>query len=152
MKRCANCQRKFLFGGRTLNGAAYCSKECLEFASAPAFCATCQSETQDVSTGNLLSVNLIGEAFLGSGRKCPTCHSVEKYMFFIMVFPVLPLGKWKLKYVAPGRFITRKVKNTRFPDAARRHLPKGKGRISPVWWIAGGAFLFALLFSYMSKA
>lgn len=70
-------------------------------------------------------------------------------MFFFVGLPV-PLGMWKVKYIAPGRFIARKMMKTAFPDAARQHLPKGVRRMNPLLWVFAGMLLLAFTFPLVS--
>jgi hypothetical protein len=86
------------------------------------FCDECERDTVAVNTGNLVSVNFIGKVWgLGKSNKCPVCGSVERNMWFVMLLPILPLGRWKVKYLARNKFVTRKMMASSFPDFARQH-------------------------------
>src|SRR4051812_23531915 len=73
------------------------------------FCAECVSRSDDVSAGDVLSLNFIGRSFLGSKNRCPRCGSTERNLFFFLLLPIVPLGSWKVMDVGSGRIITRKL-------------------------------------------
>ncbi len=63
----------------------YCkSEDCLRLYSSeksyslnPRFCPQCLSETTDESSGDIISVNLIGDKFVNESREeCPICGSI----------------------------------------------------------------------------
>ncbi len=86
------------------------------------FCDACQLDTIAINTGNLITVNVIGKTWgLRKFNRCPTCGSVERNMWFIMGLPVIPLGRWKVKYLARNKFVARKMMKSSFPDFAKQH-------------------------------
>jgi hypothetical protein len=86
------------------------------------FCDECERDTVAIRTGKLVTINFIGKTWgLGKSNKCPVCGSVERNMWFIMLLPILPLGRWKVKYLARNKFVTRKMMKSSFPDFARQH-------------------------------
>ncbi len=84
------------------------------------FCQSCKSNSDDVSAGNVISVDLIGRSFLGSARRCPHCDSTERNLYFVVFIPILPLGTWKVKKVGRGRILTRKLSVGSIPDFGRK--------------------------------
>jgi hypothetical protein len=73
------------------------------------FCEECRSKSMDVSAGDVVSLNLLGRAFVGASNRCPHCDSTERKLFFFMGLPVIPLGTWKVKDVGGGRIRSRKL-------------------------------------------
>jgi len=73
------------------------------------FCPDCKSRSDNVSAGHVISVNFFGRGFIGASNRCPHCDSTERKLFFFMLAPIIPLGTWKVKQVAPGRILTRKL-------------------------------------------
>lgn len=56
------------------------------------------------------TINGIGTTFYGSRDRCQTCGSVISSQWFCILFvPVFRLGQFRVKYVAPNRFISRKL-------------------------------------------
>ena len=96
------------------------------------FCDICQINTVPVATGNLFTFNLIGETFIGRSNACPRGGSVESYMFFMFFVPIIPLGKWKVKYLSRRRFLARKIMNSSFPDMGRQHVRKRNRVLVPL--------------------
>lgn len=73
------------------------------------FCSDCKSKTADISAGHVISVNFFGRAFVGSSNRCPICESEEKKLFFFFLFPIIPLGTWKVKKAGYGKILARKL-------------------------------------------
>jgi len=73
------------------------------------FCEDCKSKSEDISAGNVLSLNFMGRAFLGSSNRCSHCGSTERKLFFFMLVPLIPLGTWKVKEAGRGQIFTRKL-------------------------------------------
>jgi hypothetical protein len=73
------------------------------------FCPDCKSKSDDISAGHVVSLNFAGRAFIGASNPCPHCGSTERNLFFFMLVPIVPLGTWKVKQIAPGRILTRKL-------------------------------------------
>jgi len=93
------------------------------------FCDVCRTDTVPVDTGNLVTFNFIGETFIGRSNTCPRCGSVERYMFFLFLLPIIPLGKWKVKYLSKRKFLARKMIKSPFPDLGRQHINKKHNRV-----------------------
>lgn len=97
----------------------YCKSEvCLtlfrqevDFAENPRFCAQCLSETLNESSGNIISVNFVGDKLVSeSPDECSICGSEV----FEKVGPVSRKGAYKVIWLNAERtqFISRRVKET----------------------------------------
>ncbi len=87
----------------------------LNFIRQTGFCRRCYAATTDESPGSTFTINvLFGFRFLGWSGECPRCESVERTLWFLFVIPLLPLGKYRIKYVTEGllnsRYIGRALK------------------------------------------
>ena len=79
-------------------------------AAHPGFCAQCTAISTDKSSGGTYTINGIGTKLYGSQDRCPTCHAVTQTHWITLVYlPVIPLGKYRVKQVTPGRFLSRKL-------------------------------------------
>lgn len=88
------------------------------------FCSSCVATTADDSAGSI-TVNGIGNILYGSGDLCETCGSVVKTQWLCFLFiPIFPLGTFRIKYVAPERYISRRVRNEREWKAIAKRLAK----------------------------
>ena len=82
----------------------------ISYAKNPRFCPDCVSETTSESTGDIISVNMIGDKFADEKREqCPVCGSVvlEK------IGPFLGRkGSYRVIFMPddPNKFISRKCK------------------------------------------
>jgi len=86
------------------------------------FCDACEVDTIALNTGNLVTVNLIGKTWgLRKFKRCATCGSVERNMWFIIGIPIIPLGRWRVKYLARNKWVARKMMKSSFPDFAKQH-------------------------------
>jgi len=80
------------------------------------FCPDCKLKSEAVSAGNVISINFIGRAFFGTSNRCPVCNSEERNLFWFFLFPVIPLGTWKVKKVGNGKILTRKLSRGSISD------------------------------------
>jgi predicted RNA-binding Zn-ribbon protein involved in translation (DUF1610 family) len=65
----------------------------------------------------------IGGMFYGSRDPCPTCGSVIRDQWFCVLFiPVFRVGRYRVKYVARNRYLSRELPRTQEhgPQEARR--------------------------------
>ena len=108
------------------------SLDMVDKVPAQPFCNACQTDTIPVDTGNLVTFNFIGEAFIGRSNTCLRCGSVERYMFFMILLPIIPLGKWKVKYLSRRKFLARKIIKSSFPDLGRQHIKKRNRVLGPL--------------------
>lgn len=82
----------------------------VDYSRTPRFCSQCLSETIDAPSGDIISVNLIGDKFVCENREeCPTCGAVvlEK------IGPILGRkGSYKVIWLNSDKstFISRKLK------------------------------------------
>ncbi len=74
------------------------------------FCYDCWSQTTDESPGNTRTVNLIGTAITGEVDPCGVCRSTVKTKAFWIVFPLIPLGRYRVIRFAGNRYAGRKLK------------------------------------------
>ena len=108
-EKCANCGARVIRGVTDERGT-YCSAACRSYAAYPGFCDQCRAASTEVSSGGTATVNGIGTKLYGSGDPCPTCSAVTKRLFFCFVYiPLIPMGKYRVKYVTPARFFSRKI-------------------------------------------
>jgi len=117
---CHGC-KKYLCKSCLIEGPRYyyCNSEsCLklyyqevDFSKNPRFCSKCLSETLDESSGDIISVNFIGDKFIcEGGEECSVCGSevVEK------IGPIVGRkGSYRVIWLDSDRtkFISRKLKN-----------------------------------------
>ena len=96
--------------GRTDEYGTFCSRECHGHFVHPGFCAACLHGTTEVSSGGTFTFNGIGTRLYGGGDRCPVCQSTVQRLFVCVIFiPLIPLAKYRVKYVAPSRFVSRKL-------------------------------------------
>jgi len=108
-EKCSNCQSRVLSGHRNEQGV-FCSRECQSFFAYPAFCPACAEATTDTSSGSTYTLNGIGTKLYGRAEPCSICGSVRQTLWFCFIFvPLIPLGKYRVKYMSPGRFASRKI-------------------------------------------
>lgn len=110
---CANCSTTILFGGRQHDGRRFCSAECESWDRHPGFCEACTRETTDESSGGTFSLNGLGSRLALRRRQCPTCGSwLQTLAFCVLLVPLVPLGKYRVRWVSPKRFVSRKLRGT----------------------------------------
>ena len=105
------------------------------------FCQSCKSNSEDISSGNVISLNYIGRSFGGSARRCPHCDSTERNLYFAFIVPILPLGTWKVKRVGRGRILTRKLSAGSIPDFGLKVWTERERRWGKRFLVNGLAFL-----------
>ena len=108
------------------------------------FCQSCKSNSNDISAGNVISVNFIGRSFFGSSNRCPHCDSTERNLFFFMVVPILPLGTWKVKNVGRRRILTRKLSAGSIADFGRKVYTEQERQWRKKLIVRGLGFLLAI--------
>jgi hypothetical protein len=112
-KRCQNCGRVVYGRPRDASGV-FCSMVCRNNFVHPGFCETCLRNTTPVSSGSNIRVNGIGAAFYGKRDWCKTCGSVVQSQWFCIFFiPVFRVGRFRVKYVAPNRYLSRSIPTER---------------------------------------
>lgn len=108
-EKCENCDQRVVVGRKDEYGT-FCSAECQDNFVHPGFCDACLQATTDVSSGGTFTLNGIGTRLYGSGDRCPVCRSTIQRLFFCVVFiPIIPIAKYRVKYIAPSRFLSRKL-------------------------------------------
>jgi hypothetical protein len=108
-EKCGNCGARVV-KGRTDQYGTFCSSACHDHFVHPGFCASCLHATTEVSSGGTFTFNGIGTRLYGSGDPCPVCRSVVQRLFFCVIFiPLIPIAKYRVKYVTPGRFLSRRL-------------------------------------------
>lgn|SRR5262245_36260250 len=114
MTRCAYCGKLILFGGFLQEPETFCNERCFErlhsLAAYPSFCPACVAMTSADSIGDTTTVHGIGTKLYGSKDECLTCGSIVQTLWWCVFFiPVLPIGKFRVKYLSPPDFMSRKV-------------------------------------------
>lgn len=86
----------------------------------PRFCPLCLEETSEETTGNISSINFIGEYLRKIGHSCKTCHSyvVEKEFIFLGIpvktygyYRIIELGEFGIWGNRTKEFYSRKLTN-----------------------------------------
>jgi len=114
MNRCAVCNRRVIFGGRTAGGAAFCSNYCFTYSEMPGFCGKCSSATTDVSPGNTIIGGLFGSLLVGVADRCATCHSiVQRKWYLLLGIPVWRGKRYRLIYTSHTNYVGRQFKEAR---------------------------------------
>jgi hypothetical protein len=109
-EKCNNCGIRLITGKRDQNGI-FCSVQCQVYYANPGFCKSCDAATTPESAGSTTTVNGIGTKIYGNGNPCSQCGSVIQTKFFVVIFiPLIPLGKYRIKWATPSRYISRKLK------------------------------------------
>jgi hypothetical protein len=87
------------------------------------FCNACIDASTPVSSGHNITLNGIGGMFYGERDCCPTCGSVVQSQWFCIFFiPVFRVGRYRVKYVAPNRYLSRELPSTRKRNPRRRRF------------------------------
>jgi len=84
------------------------------FISRTGFCRACHAATTNESPGSTFTLNFVfGTRFLGWSSQCPKCESVVRWLWFWFVIPLVPLGRYRIKYLSEGlvtdRYIGRRA-------------------------------------------
>jgi len=109
-EKCQNCGRLVLGRVRDKFGI-FCSIVCRNNVAHPGFCNECVAASTPTSAGSNVTVNGIGSTFYGNSHWCKTCGSVVKRQWVCFLFiPIVPLGKFRVKYVAPNRYLSRMLR------------------------------------------
>ncbi len=136
---CANCGTTVVFGGRKHSSHRYCSKECEDWVRHPGFCEVCLAATTDHESGGTFRLNGFGTCLALPRRRCPTCGSVVQTLAFSVFFvPVIPLGQYRVRWVNPKRFLSRRLRRGAAVQRPRV-VRAGKDLEAEVWVGAGGA-------------
>jgi hypothetical protein len=113
--RCQNCGRLVFHDTRDKLGI-FCSMVCRNNVAYPGFCDACVAASWPFAAGDSIRINGIGTAFYGTSDACKTCGSVVRRQFFCIFFiPLFPMGKFRVKYVSPNRYLSRRA----FPEKAK---------------------------------
>jgi hypothetical protein len=87
------------------------------------FCKACIDASTPVSAGdNFLLIPLgIGGMFYGSRDRCPTCGSVVQSQWFCILFiPIRRVGRYRIKYIARNRYLSREIPSPGNAQRTRR--------------------------------
>jgi hypothetical protein len=110
LEKCNNCGVRLITGRRDQNGI-FCSAQCQVYYASPGFCKSCDATTTPESAGSTVTFNGVGTKIYGSKNPCSQCGSVVQTKFFVVIFiPLIPLGKYRVKWATPSRYISRKLK------------------------------------------
>ena len=70
----------------------------------------CTESSTPTSAGDNVTVNGIGATFYGARDACKTCGSTTSSQWICVLFiPIFPLGRYRVKYVTPNRYLSRKL-------------------------------------------
>jgi len=109
-EKCKNCGTRLISGKKDENGI-FCSRTCQLYYRHPGFCKSCDASTTPQGAGSTTTINGIGTKIYGSKSPCSQCGSVIQTKFFCLIYiPVIPLGKYRIKWATPSRYISRKLK------------------------------------------
>lgn len=129
-ERCQNCGSRILFGYKDETGV-FCSRICREYHKHPGFCEVCLQQTVEIRTGDTGTVNGIGTTFYGKRNECLRCGSVIRSLFGCFFFiPVVPHGQFRVKYCAPRRFISRRIRTAGEADASHDMEDEGRALLA----------------------
>jgi hypothetical protein len=112
---CTNCQTRILFGGQRDAAGVFCSWQCQTWfwqvqLDLPPFCDHCLAETTEQSSGSTYTLNGIGTSLFGWAQPCPQCSSAVRTKCICVFFiPLIPLGKYRVKFSTPQQFISRRL-------------------------------------------
>ncbi len=108
-EKCLSCGDRVFFTVKDQAGT-FCSKRCRDYFFYPRFCQECIQSTADQSSGGTFTLNFIGTTFFLEKDRCLVCGSVVRWLVFsVLLVPLIPLGKYRVKYVSRDRFWSRKV-------------------------------------------
>ncbi len=110
MKHCSNCGITVFFKIQK-EDKFFCSNKCLSFYYNPKFCQNCISTTSDKSAGKTTTINGFGTGLFFEKNICPICESVVQIKFIFLFFaPIIPLGKYRVKWINKTQYYSRKLK------------------------------------------
>jgi hypothetical protein len=119
-------------GGYRDGEKRYCSLQCYTASPLGTFCPACLACTSAQSPGGTFTFNSIGTTLWSAKDRCPTCHSVvQTKNFGVLFLPLIPLGKFRMIYVGPKRFLGRKVTSDLVPNLAPRRDPVASSTQTP---------------------
>ena len=111
LTKCQNCGRRVFGQGLRDKLGIFCSQVCRNNVAHPGFCNACVAASTPVPAGSNATVNGIGITFCGRGDPCRVCGSVVQTQWFcFLLVPLVPLGRFRVKYVAPKRYLSRMVR------------------------------------------
>jgi hypothetical protein len=111
IEKCHNCGRRVVGRGVRDELGVFCSIVCLNNVAHPGFCEACIAATTSNSAGHNISFNGFGGVFFGAKDQCDTCGSViESQWFCVLFIPIYRVGKYRVKYVAPDRYLSRELR------------------------------------------
>lgn len=109
MARCSICN--CLMGGGYRDGESrYCSLHCYTQSPVAGFCEKCLAETTDASPGSTFTLNMFGTGLFGAADRCRTCHSVVQGKWIQLLFPVIRIGRYRVRYTGPTAYVGRRLK------------------------------------------
>jgi hypothetical protein len=128
--KCQNCGRR-VFGRPSPNEPGiFCSTRCRNNFMDPGFCGACVAATTPTPAGSSIRINGIGAGFYFGRDWCKTCGSVVQSQWFCVLFiPLVPMGKFRVKYVTPNRFLSRTVPS----DREWQHIAKNLEKAGWTW-------------------
>lgn len=108
-EKCRNCGQRVVTGITDERGT-FCSTVCRNFFVNPEFCHACLGSSTVAPNEGTVTANGVGTRLYGGSDLCPTCDSIVQRLFFCILFiPVIPAGRYRVKYATPTRFIWRKL-------------------------------------------
>lgn len=82
-----------------------------EWAAAVGLCYRCWEQTTDESPGDMVTINvLFGTRFLNAGDPCPYCGSLVQTKWFCILFPIVLLGRYRVRNLGNDQYVGRKLK------------------------------------------
>ena len=115
LEKCQNCGGVVFRGVRDKFGI-FCSMVCRNNVAHPGFCRECIAATTPTSAGGNFLLNGIGTTFYGTRYWCKTCGSaVQSKWMCIFFVPIGRIGKFRVKYVSPNRYLSRQLAATLKP-------------------------------------
>ena len=109
-EKCKNCGVRLITAKRDQNGT-FCSGVCQYFFRYPGFCKSCDATTTPESAGSTFTLNGVATKIYGAKNPFRQCASTVQTKFFCVLFiPLIPLGKYRLKWATPSRYISRKLR------------------------------------------
>lgn len=109
--RCDNCGGRVGWWGRRTRDGDFCSPECESYFDYPGFCRRCREETEPTSSGSVATLNGVGTRLLGGRGRCRVCDSVVQTKYFCFGFPLVPLGRYRVRYVTPTEYLSRRLRD-----------------------------------------
>lgn len=75
------------------------------------FCESCLADTLPEDAGSTSTFNGMGTRLYSFSDECPECQSRVQHLFFCFLWiPLVPLGRFRVKYCAPQRYFSRRLR------------------------------------------